>query len=56
MLLASLPIIVLFAGLLMYAFCTNTKLIWIGQVMVCCGLGATLLGGAERLYTLFGSR
>jgi hypothetical protein len=48
-----LPIIVLFVGILMYALCANPKLVWIGQVMFCCGLGATLLVGADRIVTLF---
>ena len=54
MFVATLPLVVMFAGILMYVLCTNPRLIWIGQVMICTGMGACLLGGAERIITAFG--
>lgn len=42
-----LPLLVAVIGLLMYALCTNPKLVEVGRIMFWTGLLATLLGNAH---------
>lgn len=52
MFIATIPLIVLFAGVLIYILAANQKLVWIGQVMICVGMGAALLG-ANAMVSAF---
>jgi hypothetical protein len=54
MLVASLVVLILIAGLLMYGFCTNPKLIEIGRLMIAAALFAICFSTAGRLVTLIG--
>lgn len=47
-----LSIAVLLAGLLLYGFATNPKLVRIGEIMFFCGLLAFLLVGGRELLTV----
>lgn len=45
MLIVTVAALVMLAGVLMYALCTNPKLADIGRIMFACGLLAILLQG-----------
>ena len=52
MLIASLVVLILIAGLLMYGFCTNPKLVEIGRIGIAAALFAICFQTATRLVTL----
>lgn len=48
----ALQLLVALAGLLMYGFCANSKLVRIGEILFFCGVLSFLLEGTQKLITL----
>lgn len=55
MLLASIPIIMVIVGVLMYALSTNPKLQEVGRIMYAAGVFAIAFAYASKLVTLLGA-